>query len=84
MCQRQHWTGNTRGFAPVYGRVRQLAERAFRGVRCPQTRDDLRAECVALAWEMFVRADACSADLARDAVRRVQAGSTLCGEPAEV
>ena len=38
------------GSCPLYRRIRALGRRAFRSVRCPQTRDDLAAEAAGLGW----------------------------------
>ena len=70
------------GFQPVYRRVRHLAGRAFRSVRCPHARDDLTAEAEALAWQMFA-AGRVTGEVRR-AVAMAGAGHTLCGGPAPV
>ncbi len=58
-------------FDAVLAVVAVAAEQRFRGVRCPQTRDDAVAEVVALAWVRF-RLD--PAALARPAAARRFAG----------
>ncbi len=68
-------------FLPCYRRVRTLARRAFRTVRCPQTRDDLRAEAVALAWRLFAQRPSHPNRIARRAVALATAGRTLCETP---
>jgi hypothetical protein len=65
-------------FLPCYRRVRALARRAFRAVRCPQTRDDLAAEAAALAWRLFARRPSNPDRVARRAVALAKAGRTLC------
>ena len=69
-------------FLPCYRRVRILARRAFRTVRCPQTRDDLGAEAAALAWRLFARRPSDPDRIARRAVALAKAGRTLCEAPA--
>jgi hypothetical protein len=69
-------------FLPCYRRVRALARRAFRAVRCPQTRDDLGAEAAALAWRLFARRPSDPDRVARRAVALAKAGRTLCAAAA--
>jgi hypothetical protein len=70
------------GFLPLYRRIRALGRRAFRPVRCPQTRDDLAAEAAGLGWQLFRAGAADPAALARRAVVLALAGRTVCGTPA--
>jgi len=73
---------SSEAFLPCYRRVRRLARRAFRTVRCPQTRDDLGAEAAALAWRLFARRPSDPDRIARRAVALAKAGRTLCEAPA--
>lgn len=75
-------TVSSDAFLPCYRRVRTLARRAFRTVRCPQTRDDLGAEAAALAWRLFARQPTNPDRIARRAVALAKAGRTLCEAPA--
>ena len=70
------------GFVPLYRRIRALGRRAFRQVRCPQTRDDLTAEATGLAWVMHLAGAGDPSDLARRAIAMARAGRTVCGTPA--
>ena len=70
------------GFSPVYRKLRALSRRAFRSVRCPQTRDDLTAEATGLGWQLYLAGVADPSDLARRAVALARAGRTVCGTPA--
>jgi hypothetical protein len=70
------------GFLTVYRKLRALSRRAFRSIRCPQTRDDLAAEAAGLGWQLYLAGVADPADLARRAVALARAGRTVCGTPA--
>ena len=53
MCQQVDVLSNETSFETLLPIIVVTAERAFRHVRCPQTRDDAVAEVVAIAWVGF-------------------------------
>ena len=46
-------------FLRLLPKIETHARICFRGVRCPVTREDRVAECVALAWQWFLRLRVC-------------------------
>ncbi len=70
-------TSSGDAFLPCYRRVQRLARRAFRSVRCPQTRH-ASAEASALAWRLFARRPSDPDRVARRAVALARSGRTLC------
>jgi hypothetical protein len=74
-------------FLTILPRIELHARLYFRGLRCPQRRDDAVAETVALAWRWFVRLVERGKDplafptvLAAYAARAVRCGRRLCGQ----
>jgi hypothetical protein len=74
-------------FLSVLPRIERQGLIAFRGLACPQTRDDAVAEVVALCWRWFVRLVGRGQDplafpvvLAGYAARAVKCGRRLCGQ----
>ena len=53
MCQQVEILSNETSFEALLPVILLTAKRAFRDVRCPQTRDDAVAEVVAIAWVGF-------------------------------
>jgi hypothetical protein len=75
------------GYLALLPRIRELAQLAFRHVRCPQTRDEAIAETIALSWAWYRRlaekgnvARAFPSVLAGLAARAVRSGRRLCGQ----
>ena len=74
-------------FLTILPRIELHARLYFRGLRCPQRRDDAVAEAVALAWRWFVRLVERGKDplsfptvLAAYAARAVRCGRRVCGQ----
>jgi hypothetical protein len=74
-------------FLAVLPRIEQVAQLAFRYVKCPQTKQDAIAETVALSWQWFGQladrgedAAAFPAVLAGLAAKSVRCGRRLCGQ----
>ena len=77
------------GFLSVLPRVHRHAAIVFRGVRCPQRREDAVAEAVAVAWSWYRQLAYRGKDarlfpgaLASLAARHVRSGRRLCGQEA--
>jgi hypothetical protein len=76
-------------FLALLPRIEGHADVAFRDVRCPDHKEELRAEAVALAWLWFLRladrgrdAAAFPGALATFACRAARSGRRLCGQEA--
>ncbi len=74
-------------FLALVPRVETHARILFRGVRCPVTRENRVAECVALAWKWFLRLTEQGKDVfafpmafAALVARAVRCGRRLCGQ----
>jgi hypothetical protein len=74
-------------FLALVPRIETHAGICFRGVRCPVTREDRVAECVALAWKWFLRLAEQGKDVfafpmafAALVARAVKCGRRLCGQ----
>ncbi len=73
-------------FMAIVPLVEQRARMRFRGMRCPVTREDKVADCVALAWQYFQRAHQkghdvtqCAGGFASNVVKSVACFNTVCG-----
>jgi hypothetical protein len=74
------------GFASALPRVRAVARFATRRVPCPEAREELEAEAVALAWRCYVallrrgkEPDTFVTTIARRAAQGALAGRRVCG-----
>jgi hypothetical protein len=74
-------------FLSILPRIETHARVCSRGVRCPHSREEFRAEVVALCWQWFVRLVEKGKDplqfpttLAAYAARAVRSGRRLCGQ----
>jgi hypothetical protein len=74
-------------FLALVPRIETHARILFRGVRCPVTREDRVAECVALAWKWFLRLTERGKDVSQFPMafaalvaRAVKCGRRLCGQ----
>src|SRR5262245_3323348 len=74
-------------FLALVPRIETHAGICFRGIRCPVTREDRVAECVALGWKWFVRLSEQGKDVfafpmafASLLARAVRCGRRLCGQ----
>jgi hypothetical protein len=74
-------------FLSILPRIELHARVYFRGIRCPQRKDDAVAETLAISWRWFVRLVERGKDplafpvvLASYAARAVRCGRRLCGQ----
>jgi hypothetical protein len=74
-------------FLALVPRIETHAQVCFRGIKCPVTKEDRVAECVALAWKWFVRLTERGKDpfefpvaFACLVARAVRCGRRLCGQ----
>lgn len=73
-------------FLAIVPLVEQRARMRFRNIRCPVTREDKIADCVALAWQYLQRAHdkghdvtQCAGGFAGNVVKSVACFNTVCG-----